>query len=89
LTALETTTEVVIPSKARNLLSFRPARTSATTRRFNLMGLLSRITEQVQDPMILPMIFSAGLIQALIKIYVRLVIAQSIQLSNIVLVNFR
>jgi hypothetical protein len=29
----------VIPSEARNLLSFRPAQTSATLRRFNFMGL--------------------------------------------------
>jgi hypothetical protein len=56
----------------------------------NFMGLITRICDPVSRADA-PESFSSqrALIQALIKIYVRLVIAQSIQLSNIVLVNLR
>jgi len=62
----------------------------ATTRRFNLMGLYPALPIRIPKPMLRnPSLLSGKLFQALIKIYVRLVIAQSIQLSNIVLVDLR
>jgi hypothetical protein len=75
----------VIPSEARNLLSFRPAQSSATNTPLKSHGpsclLIARNAYQCFAP-------QQAKIQALIKIYVRLVIAQSIQLSNIVLADF-
>src|SRR5579863_584017 len=87
---------LVIPSKARNLLPFRSARTPATTRRLNLMGLFCfalrtltlalcaflapcrssfRSSHQksglAEDPRL---VHQQNYYQALIKIYVRLVI---------------
>jgi hypothetical protein len=53
------------------------------------MGLYPAFAIQLLKPMFQELFLISGkLFQALIKIYVRLVIAQSIQLSNIVLVDF-
>ena len=52
------------------------------------MGLYPAFAIQIPKPMFRePSLISGKLFQALIKIYVRLVIAQSIQLSNIVLAD--
>ena len=71
-------------------MSFELRASKSPTRLADFMGLYPALPIRIPKPMLRnPSLLSGKLFQALIKIYVRLVIAQSIQLSNIILVNLR
>jgi hypothetical protein len=77
----------VIPSEARNLLSFRPARTRPC--HHTPLKLYGPLWLLIAHTRLLNAMRTSSFSQALIKIYNALYFAQSIQLSNIVLISFR
>jgi hypothetical protein len=80
------------PNTPRRFHGPHPAHRTLTFSSVILRGLCGRkifTTERTEEHRKNRHVHQRETIQALIKIYVRLVIAQSIQLSNIVLVNLR
>jgi hypothetical protein len=75
----------VIPSEARNLLSFRPARSRPC--HHTPLKLYGPLLLLIAHTRLLNAMRTSSFSQALIKIYNALYFAQSIQLSNIVLIS--